>query len=416
MAAASFATLLAVLLVLNLNIGNVQLDHRLQAIDDAESADGRWLMGSPLSPAFVAGNNVRALVNGEEIFPAMLAAITAAEATITLESYIYWSGDIGRAFSDALVERAASGVEVKVLLDWFGSDLDRALLDRMRDHGIAVRFYNELSAATLDQLNHRSHRRLMVVDGQRGFIGGAGLADQWSGDAQGPDHWRDTHFQVDGPVVRQLQLTFLDNWIVASGEVLRGPGYLPRIEPAGDMQAHVFSGSPGGGVWSVQLMYLLAIASAQQSIDLSAAYFIPDAAVRAALQSALHRGVRLRIIVPGPHMDQPVVTHASRTHWGALLEAGAEIHRYQPTMYHCKVMVVDARWVSVGSTNFDPRSFHINDEANLNVLDPGFAVAQTEIFERDLERSRQVTLADWNNRSWSTRALDAAFTLIDSQL
>ena len=404
------------LAVLNLSLGNKRIDHRLQRHHAVSSPDFRWVMGSVLTPELVDGNRAHALVNGNEIFPAMLESIKAAEQNISLETYIYWSGDIGRKFSAALAERSKQGVQVKVLLDWFGSELDEDLLDAMRAAGVEVRRYNPPRWYSLDQINHRSHRRLLVIDGRVGFIGGAGLSDKWSGDAQDPQHWRDTHFKVEGPVVTQMQSAFIDNWIATTGDVLHDIHFLPRLSPVGDAAAHVFTSSPGGGSKSMQLMYLMSITSAAKSIDLSAAYFVPDEVALASLLEALRRGVKLRIVLPGAHMDESLVMHASRAKWGSLLEAGAQIYEYQPTMFHVKVMVVDGLWTSVGSTNFDSRSFSINDEANMNVYDAAFAGRQIEIFENDIEHSRRVTLREWQARSWWTRSLDIAATALDSQL
>ena len=391
-ASAVLGTVVVTLGVLNLSLGNKRIDHVLERYHAIESPDFERVMGSVLTPELAGGNRARALVNGDEIFPAMLEAIRSAEQTITLETYIYWSGSVGQQFSAALVERAKRGVQVKVLLDWWGSELDARLLDEMRSSGIEIRRYNPPRWYSLDQINHRSHRRLMVIDGSIGFIGGAGLSDKWSGDAQDPQHWRDTHFRVEGPVVTQMQSAFVDNWIATTGGVLHNIRYLPRLRAEGDMTAHVFTSSPRGGSKSMQLMYLMSITAAAKSIDLSAAYFVPDEVALASLVDALQRGVRVRIIVPGPHMDQSVVMHASRAKWGELLRAGAGIYEYQPTMFHVKVMVVDGLWTSVGSTNFDSRSFSINDEANMNVYDPTFAEAQVAIFENDLANSRRVTL------------------------
>ena len=407
---------LGLLIAVNLLIGNKAIDRPLARAVSLTSSEFPRIMGTVLPPPFVGGNHVDALVNGDQIFPAMLSAIRQAESTITLETYIYWSGDVGRQFADALRERAAHGVRVHVLIDWFGGEVDETLLASMRDSGIRIHRYNAPAWDTLHKLNQRSHRRLMVIDGRIGFIGGAGLSDQWSGNGAGEGHWRDTHFRVEGPVVAQLQSASLDNWIQTTGDVSYDERFFPPLVPRGDMRAHVFAASPGGGVKSMQLMYLLSITSATSSIDLSAAYFVPDEVAMQSLVAALGRGVRVRIIVPGPYMDRDVVLRASRYHWGRLLAAGAEIYRYQPAMYHCKVMIVDATLVSVGSTNFDSRSFSINDEANLNVYDAQFAREQTGIFERDIAQSRRVDLAEWQARRWWTRAADFAATLLDSQL
>jgi len=406
----------ATLLIANLSLGNKEIDKPLQRLYAVDSQQFQWVMGAALTPAMVGGNEVQALVNGNEIFPAMLDAIRSAQRSITFETYIYWSGAVGRGFSDALVERSRQGVSVKVLLDWFGSDLDDQLLEQMRAGGVDIQRYNPPAWHNLQRLNHRTHRRLLVVDGRVGFIGGAGLGDKWSGDAQDPEHWRDSHFRVVGPVVTQLQSAFIDNWMATTGEVLHSLDYLPRVADSGTASAQLFSASPGGGSKSMQLMYLMAITSAAKSIDLSAAYFVPDEVALQSLVQALQRGVRVRIILPGPHMDSWLVQQASRALWGDLLANGAEIHEYQPTMFHCKAMVVDGLWVSVGSTNFDSRSFSINDEANLNVYDAAFATSMTAIFEADIRRSRRILLEEWQDRSWWTRALGAAASLLDSQL
>lgn len=404
------------LLALNLLIGNKQIDDRLESGVAVDSPEFQRIMGTVLEPTLLDGNRVRALVNGDQIFPAMLGAIRSAQKSVTLETYIYWSGAVGHEFAEALRERAQQGVQVDVIVDWFGGDLDDDLIEQMRGSGIAIHRYNPPTWTTLDRINHRTHRRLLVVDGKIGFIGGAGLSDKWSGNAQGPAHWRDTHFEVEGPVVAQLQSAFLDNWIKTTGEVPRSEAFLPPLEARGDARAHVFKASPGGGAKSMQLMYLLSISSARKSIDLSAAYFLPDEVALRSLVAAMNRGVRLRVIVPGPYMDVSLVARSSRAKWGVLLAAGAELYQYQPTMFHCKVMVVDGLWVSAGSTNFDSRSFTINDEANLNVYDAAFARAQTAIFEKDLERSKRFASADWEALSWWTKALDAAATALDSQL
>ena len=264
------------LIALNLLIGNKQIDRPLNADDSVESPTFERTMSTVLSPALVDGNSVQVLVNGDQIFPAMLAAIRSAKKSVTIETYIYWSGEVGQQFAQALEECAGRGVKVDVLMDWYGSEMQDDLLERMRKSGIAAYRYNPPTWTTLEKVNHRTHRRLMVVDGTIGFIGGAGLSDKWSGDAQGPDHWRDTHFRVEGPVVAQLQSAFLDNWIKTTGEVPHGDGFLPELESRGSSRAHVFKASPGGGSKSMQLMFLLSISSAQRSIDISAAYFLPD--------------------------------------------------------------------------------------------------------------------------------------------
>jgi cardiolipin synthase len=365
----------------------------------------------------IDGNRYRVLLNGDEIFPPMLAAIAAAQKTIDFETYIYWSGDIGRAFADALTERARAGVKVHVLLDWVGSlKMSDQLLAEMTDAGVQVRRYHPPSWWELGRLNNRTHRKLLVVDGRLGFTGGVGIAPSWTGHAQDPDHWRDTHFEIEGPVVAQMQAVFLDNWIKVSGEVLHGSDYFPLPSAVGNGRAQMFSSSPTEGSESMELMYLLAITAATRTIDLSAAYFVPDDLTRRALLEAMKRGVRLRVVVPGKHIDSETVRMASRAEWGGLLAAGATIAEYEPTMFHCKVMVVDGLFLSVGSTNFDNRSFRLNDEATLNIFDAAFAAQQTTIFEADLAHAKPMSYAEWVDRPWRERAGEWIAGLLRNQL
>ncbi|WP_342050031.1 MULTISPECIES: phospholipase D-like domain-containing protein [unclassified Cupriavidus] len=387
---------------------------RVYSLDDPQFAHE---LGVLLGPPVVDGNRYRVLRNGDEIFPAMLGAIRQAKKTINFESYIYWSGDIGMAFADALSERARAGVKVQVLLDAVGSSkIERSVLETMKRAGVDVRLYHPVRWYTLSKLNNRTHRKLLIVDGVIGYTGGVGIAPEWTGNAQDPDHWRDTHFEVEGPVVGQMQSVFVDNWIKVAGRVSHGPEYFPMPKPAGEGRAQIFSSSPTGGSESMALMYQLAITAAKTSIDLSAAYFVPDKVTEYALLEAIKRGVRVRIIVPGEYIDSETVRAASRQRWGGLLQAGALIAEYQPTMYHCKVMIVDGLLVSVGSTNFDNRSFRLNDEATLNILDAKFAAEQTAIFEDDLKRSAPISYEAWKHRPLRQKIADALSSLMGAQL
>jgi cardiolipin synthase len=415
--AAVIATLVAVLAVMNFSSGEKRIERRLErlyALDDPRFAQE---LGTLLGPPILEGNRYRVLVNGDRIFPPMLAAIASAKRSITFETYIYWSGAIGRQFADALTERSRAGVKVHVLLDWVGSaKMDPALIEEMESAGVQVRKFHPPHWSHLPRLNNRTHRKLLVVDGRIGFTGGVGIAPEWTGDAQDPAHWRDTHFEVEGPVVAQMQSVFLDNWIKVTGEVLHGESYFPLIASAGPGRAQMFSSSPTGGSESMELMYLLAITAAARTIDLSASYFVPDDLSMRALLEAMKRGVRVRIVVPGEHIDSDTVRSASRARWGPLLAAGATIAEYAPTMYHCKVMIVDGLLVSVGSTNFDNRSFRLNDEATLNILDPAFAAEQTALFEADLARSRRVDFAAWAARPWKEKVAERFADLLAAQL
>jgi len=408
---------LLLLIVLNLTSGEKKIEHEIRPLYGVGEPQFVRSMGVLLGPAIVGGNRITALQNGDEIFPAMLEAIRGATRTISFETYIYWSGRIGREFAEVLAARARAGVEVHVLLDWVGAGkMDDELLDLMVDAGVEVLKYHPLRWYNLGRLNNRTHRKLLVVDGRIGFTGGVGIADEWLGNAQDPDHWRDSHYRVVGPAVAQMQAAFMDNWIKTNSLVLHGEAYFPAIDTAGPHLAQVFTSSAGEGSESVRLMYLLSIASARKSIRLSASYFVPDSLSVATIVSARERGVEVEIIVPGGHIDSKVTRKASRGLWGPLLEAGVKIYEFQPTMYHCKVMIVDDAWVSVGSTNFDNRSFSLNDEANLNILDPEFAAAQSKVFAADRALSREITLEAWRQRPWQEKVKEWAAGLLRSQL
>jgi cardiolipin synthase len=374
-------------------------------------------MGSLLGPGFLPGNRVTALYNGDEVFPAMLDAIRSARRTITFESYIYWSSSIGRRFTAALAERARAGVHTHVLIDWAGSQkVDQDDIARLRQAGVEVVLYRPLRFYDFDRINHRTHRKLLIVDGRVGFTGGLGIADQWLGHAQDKEHWRDSQFRAEGPVVAQLQAAFMDDWFETRGVVLDGPGYFPDLDRRGPALGQVFWSSPRGGNGNLRVMFLLAIAAATRRILIANAYFVPDETTVEMLVAARRRGVDVEIIVPGPVLDAQVVRRASKETWGPMLEAGVAIYEYQPTMYHPKVMVVDDVWASVGSTNFDDRSFRLNQEDNLNVYDREFAAGQAAAFARDRAVSRRITLEAWRRRPLWERIQERAAGVLRKQL
>ena len=419
------ATLVVVLLAINLGVGEKKVEYRIDSFYPLEDPQFVHVMGVLLGPPVVPGNRYEALVNGDRIFPSMLDAIRGARHSVDFETYIYWSGAIGRSFADALAERARAGVRVHVLLDWMGSiRMADRLLDELREAGVEIERYHPPSWFGLGRLNNRTHRKLLIVDGEIAFTGGVGIADQWTGDAQDPRHWRDTHFRVEGPVVAQVQAAFMDNWMKTSGVVFHGTDYFPRTRPREDAGggaanvgiAQMFSGSPNEGSGSMELMYLLAITSATRSIRLSSSYFVPDRIAVKALVEARRRGVAVQIIVPGGHIDTSAVRRASKHMWGPLLAAGVDLHEYQPTMFHVKVMIVDEYMVSVGSTNFDDRSFHLNDESNLNIYDRDFAREQVGIFDEDLRHTKKIDYASWQRRPAWEKLAERVVWLAHSQL
>jgi cardiolipin synthase A/B len=414
---ASLLTALAVIIWVNVTSGEHKVSKPISSPYGVGDPQFARAMNVLFGPPLIGGNRITSLYNGHQIFDAMLEDIRAATKTVTFETYIYWSGSVGQRFTEALVERASHGVKVHLIIDAVGSGkMDATQLAAMRAAGAQVEKYQPIHWYSLDRINNRTHRKILVVDGRIGFTGGVGIADKWDGDAQDADHWRDTHFRVVGPVVAQLQATFVEHWLATRGDLLQGPDYFPPLSSQGDTAAQFVRSSFDDGTESIRLMYLLSIASARRSVLIANSYFVPDDLTVKMLVEARARGVDVELVVPGAQIDSEVTRAASRRLWAPLLEAGVSIYEFQPTMFHCKVMVVDDLWVSVGSTNFDNRSFRLNAEANLNALDRGLARREHDAFERDRLRSRRISGADWRQRPRLDRIGDWFAGLLGSQL
>jgi cardiolipin synthase A/B len=372
------------------------------------------LTGAPIS----WGSDVELLINGDRIFPRYLDAIRSAERSVCLVTYVYWRGDIAHEVADALCERASAGVQCNVIIDAVGGlKLEPEVVDRMVDSGVRVCRFRPPRVYAVRRLNNRTHRKILVADGRVGLTGGVGIAEEWTGDAQDADHWRDTHVRVEGPVVRGLFGAFAENWLEATGEVLAGEDYLPDIpEREGGGPMMVVRSSSGVGDTNVEALYYLAIAAARETLDITAAYFVPRPAFTEALQDCAERGVRTRVLVPGPNVDKPPLWVAGRAAYDDLLAAGVEIYEYQPTMLHAKTMTVDGAWSSVGSVNFDNRSFQLHDEATLCVTSKSFARELTAQFERDLEVSERIQPGRWRGRSPVQRTLETSFKFARREL
>jgi cardiolipin synthase len=367
-----------------------QVRKEITPIESTSSPEFRQSAGSLLGPNFVGGNNITTLVNGNQIFPAMLSAIHSAKHSINFETYVYWNGDVARKFTEALAERARAGVKVSAILDAQGTrTMGMDNLARLREAGVDVVKYHSIFWIDIRRYNNRSHRKLLIIDGKTAFIGGVGIADEWSGNAESPKHWRDNHYKVTGPVVAQLQATFMNNWLKVRGTVQHGPDYFPPLESSGPYLVQAMRSSARNE--NLDLMYLLALAAARKNLRIENAYFLPDDLIRKEMIAAAKRGVKIEVIVPGKHIDQKLVRAASKRHWPELLKAGIKIYEYQPTMVHVKLMIVDDVFASIGSGNFDNRSIRLNDEANLDVLDRDFAAQQTRLFEFDKSHSREIT-------------------------
>jgi cardiolipin synthase len=368
-----------------------QVRQEITPLYSVQSPEFRQSAGSLLGPNFLPGNSITTLVNGDQIFPAMLAAIRSAQRSINFETYVLWNGEVAREFIDALAERARAGVKVHAVLDAEGTrKMGLGNLSRLREAGAEVVKYHSVFWLDVRRYNNRSHRKLLIVDGRTAFIGGVGIADEWSGHAQDPKHWRDNHYKVTGPVVAQLQAAFMSNWLKTRGSVLHGSDYFPPLSSTGGYKAQAVVSSGRNG--NLDLLYLLAIASAQKTLRIENAYFLPDDLTRKELIAAAKRGVKVEIMAPGKHIDQKLVRRASMRYWPEMLQAGIRIFEYEPTMLHVKLLIVDDEFVSIGSGNFDNRSLRLNDEANLDVLDAGFAAKQLELFRTDQRQCREVGL------------------------
>ena len=388
----------------------------LPAVTAVRSTEFRQTIGAVVGTAFVGGNRLRTFENGDEIFPAMLSAIRGAKRSVNFETFVFYHGEVPGAFIEALSERARAGVEVNVIFDAVGASKSRRYHAALREAGVRLEIYHPLLFLDPRRANHRTHRKLLIVDGRVGFIGGVGIADEWAGDAKSPQEWRDLHYRVEGPVVAQLQGAFHDNWRKTGGAVLQGPQYFPPLAPAGQAAAAVFLSAPRKGDTDVELLYHLAIASARRSLLIANAYFIPDDSMVEALGAAARRGVRVQVLMPGEYIDQKAVRRASRKRWPELMAAGVELYEYAPTMMHSKLLIGDGLFVTIGSANFDPRSLRINDEANLNVLDASFAAEQTRIFQGDLRRAVRVTGDEGGVKKLPEAPVQAVQAPLESQL
>jgi len=404
--------LLTALVVIGL-VGVVYNGYRILVPDPADEVPSRYAADESadfglletfalqINAPIVDGNRVTVLENGDEIFPAMLDAIRSADGSVDLLTYVYWSGPIAREFADALAAADERGAEVRVILDAFGaSKMPEEVLARMQDGGVDVAWFHPIRWYNLNRLNHRTHRKVMVVDDSIAFTGGVGIAQEWAGDARNPNEWRDDHFLIEGPIVRHLAGAFAENWRDATGEVLAQGVSFARGELSGidaDSSMSPTAGrivpvvtSPRGDVSNLALLYWMVLARARESVDIVTPYFVPDGSILDALAAGAERGLRIRLLLPGPHMDSRLVKLSSATLLGGLLEAGVEVFEYQPTMMHQKTVVADGRWSIVGSANFDNRSFELNDEVALLVDDETLAARLIEGIERDIARSERL--------------------------
>jgi cardiolipin synthase A/B len=389
------------------------LDHELSVTDDEFVHTVVGATGVP----FRARNSLILLNNGDEFYPAMLEDIGKAEASITIEAYIYWSGQIGLAFARALAAKSKAGVSVKILLDAIGSaSIGEEILQTLQDGQCELAWYNPIHWYSLGRFNHRTHRKSLIVDGKVGFTGGAGIADHWLGNAEDPRHWRDIQIRVEGPAVVPLQTGFAQNWLQTTHELISGPLYFPAPVPAGPLNVQMIMSSPEAGASSVRILYYLSIICARRSIFIANPYFIPDQSAIDILIEAKRRGVDVRIMVSGINNDNWLARHNSVRLFSRLLEAGIEIHEYNRTMLHHKTMVVDNIWATVGTTNFDNRSFAHNEETNVCVYDREVARVLRQVFMADLEACARVELRTWRRRGLWTKTQEVVASVLQEQI
>jgi cardiolipin synthase len=359
-----------------------------------------------------SGNRIDVLLNGDETFPVMLDEIRNAKSSITFAQYLYEDGSIARELAQAFAERCRAGVKTTILLDSHGSGkVPSEIIATMKDAGCNVEYFRRIEAAgiifpwKLLRYNYRSHRRVLVIDGRIGFTGGYGISEAWTGNGRIPEHWRDTNARIEGPVVRFLQTAFAESWLEATGIAIGGDDYFPHLEPKGNLSAQIVKSSPTGGSFQNYMLFLLSINSAKTSVLITNPYFIPDEVMTDALLKAVERGVRVVILVPGKS-DSRFTYTASRSHYGKLLLGGVKVFEYQASLMHAKTIVADGVWATIGSTNFDNRSFALNQEINLTVYDKGTAQKLEKIFSDDLTYSKEITYEAWQSRGIFERLFD----------
>jgi len=366
----------------------------------------------------VPDNKVEVLQNGDELYPALLASIAEARETIHFETYVWWTGDICGEVAEAFSKRAREGLEVRVMIDALGSlKMDKSLRKLMEKAGVKVATYHPFRLVDIGQLNKRTHRKLAIFDGKVAYVFGHGISKMWTGHGQDKEHWRDTGVRLRGPVVNGVQAVFAQHWVEETQEVLIGEQYFPHQKAAGKSRVHVLAGAPLGGVSDLELMFKMAIASAQEELLIQNPYFIPDEQTVKLLRRAVKRGVEVKLMVPGEVSDSAIVRHAGHRHFEEMLRDGVKIFEFQRTLIHQKIMVIDGVWSHVGSTNFDSRSFDINEEAGVGIIDKSVAAQLTEAFEDDMKDCVELTPVNWKKRCppWH-RGVDRLCYLLSWQL
>jgi len=391
-------------------------EYRLGFDADPGSEDFLRLAAGFLNVPLLRGGTAELLRNGDRFYPAILEAIRGAQDTINFEVYIFESDETGREFIDAFTERARAGVEVRLLLDAFGSlKLKWAHRRELRDAGVRLEFFRPLALRNLVRIYKRTHRRAIVVDGRIGFTGGAAVSNKWRGDTRTPKEWRDSMTRVTGALVAGVQSAFASNWVYVTGEVIAGPRFYPPGADSGPACGLSVVSSPSDAQQPIRMLIWLSFVNARRRLWLANSYFIPDLQLRKAVMDRASSGVDVRILVPGNHTDALPVQYTGRGFYEELLQAGVRIFEYQASMMHAKTVVVDDAWALVGSANMDERSMEINEENMLGIAEADFARSVAQALEQDFTRSREVELEAWRRRPLYQRALEKAARILIEQ-
>jgi len=380
-----------------------KFDHPFDA-GDPEFRRSLDNFGTPM----VGGNDAELLMNGDRIFPAMTRDIREAKKSVDLETYIFQPDVAGRQFADAMIDAAKRGVQVRLLVDAWGGSLKK-LGDELKAAGVTVRKYRPIRLFSIYKVGKRTHRKILVVDGKVAYTGGLGIDKRWLGNARNSKEWRDTQVRVTGPVVDQMQAIFAEDWTYTTGEILAGDAFYPKRDRTGSMEAQAIKVSRGDASSLSKMLYYMAIQSSAKTLHIQNAYFLPDNQVTDALVHAVARGVDVRVMVPGRHIDLPMVRFASWKHYGELLRGGVKIYEYRPTMLHNKTVVVDGIFSTIGSINFDARSLMANAEESLAFYDRGFAEKMEAMFQQDLEKCEEITYQVWSHRGIPKRLSEFVF-------
>jgi cardiolipin synthase len=389
------------------------LDHEFSV----ESAEFCSSMVGATGVPYVTGNRLEIFNNGDEFYPVMLQAIEEAKHSVTVEAYIYWAGEVGQKFAGALAEKSRQGLKVKVLLDAMGaSNIGEDILRVLKAGDCQIAWFNPIRWYSLGRLNNRTHRKSLIIDGRVAFTGGAGVADHWSGHAQDPAHWRDLQIRIEGPGMLPLQTGFAQNWLETTGELVSGFEFYPLPRDVGSVELQTILSSPQTGASSVRIMYYFAIVCARRMIYIANPYFVPDQAAIDILVEAKQRGVDVKIMVAGIYHDSRLVRLSSTRLYGRLLEGGVEVYEYNRTMLHHKIMVVDGIWATVGTTNFDNRSFAHNEENNVCFFHPSAVEKLRATFVEDLQQCERVTLEQWRRRGVWIKTQEVLASMLHEQM